>query len=130
MSADSSRVTTMITPYLSQFGTTERVTPGNCGHLASCREGCSLGPGHLMSRAVSSSAGLCAPAVPAFRAGGAEGAQHERRVEGGHDRLPSFVLTAAVQPAPLAGPFPRGTREHPPCPRRARVKPDPGPTPR
>src|SRR5260370_42074562 len=116
MSADSSRVTTMITPYLSQFGTTERVTPGNCGHLASCREDCSRGPGHLMSRAVSSSAGLCAPAVPAFRAAGAEGAQHERRVEGGHDPLPPFILTAAVPTAPPAGLFPGVPSERPAAP--------------
>src|ERR1035437_10925798 len=56
----------------------------------------------------------------------AEGAQHDRRVERRHDRLPSLVLGAAVQPAPLAGLLQRVTGEPPVANRFASVERHPG----
>src|ERR1022692_3113176 len=43
----------------------------------------------------------------------AEGTQHERGLERGHDRLPSLVLAAAVLPAAFAGLLQGVTGQHP-----------------
>src|SRR5579875_4141251 len=75
-----------------------------------------------MSRRTSRSVSRLGVGGPPVRAGTTDGTQQERRVERRHDRLPSLVLAAAWQPAPIAGIFYRVTGQDPVAHRSATVE--------